>query len=313
MSDYHNQILGALRKVVGAAQVLRLPPPPMTAVPIDAPLPDRALDGEFEAVLLDAGQPRRAVSLYAASGGVDDRIGLVRSDTPVSYPDFIASVNAEFADLRERIAALEATMMAHITDPNAHRKIARVAEAVLGASAHVGDAAVRSSIQTRLPPESASKIMPWCCGDHVCVTLCFPATDGGARYLTGTTPVASEAARLAQYVDASGVAPVDVLGSTGHLCNVLGAGRVISTVCASAPDVLVLDEVTRTSSWNGPVLARVQPAVRPSARAILELASCCVDGDEDAMAEWDALGDAAERLGSNGVVHAMNEAAEAVR
>lgn len=313
MSDYHNQILGALRKVVGAAQVLRLPPPPMTAVPIDAPLPDRALDGEFEAVLLDAGQPRRAVSLYAASGGVDDRIGLVRSDTPVSYPDFIASVNAEFADLRERIAALEATMMAHITDPNAHRKIARAAEAVLGASARVGDAAVRSSIQTRLPPESASKIMPWCCGDHVCVTLCFPATDGGARYLTGTTPVASEAARLAQYVDASGVAPVDVLGSTGHLCNVLGAGRVISTVCASAPDVLVLDEVTRTSSRNGPVLARVQPAVRPSARAILELASCCADGDEDAMAEWDALGDAAERLGSNGVVHAMNEAAEAAR
>lgn len=313
MIGYHNQILGALRRVVGAAQALRLPPPPMTAVPIDAPLPDRMLDGEFEAVLLDAGRPQRALRLYAASGGVDDRIGLVRSDTAVSYPDFIASVNAEFADLRDRIASLEATMMKHIADPNAHRKVVRAAEAVLGASARVGDAAARSSIQTRLPPESASKIMPWCCGDHVCVTLCFPATDGGARYLTGTTPIASEAARLAQYVDASGVAPVDVLGSTGHLCNVLGAGRVISTVCAGAPDVLVLDEVMRASSWHGPVLARVQPAVRPSARAILELASCCADGDEGAMAEWDVIGDAAERLGASGVAHAMNEAAEAAR
>lgn len=312
-NTYRDHILGELRKVIGAAQALRLPPPPMTAVPIDAPLPDHSLDGEFEAVLLDVGQPQRAVSLYAASGGVDDRIGLVRSDTAVSYPDFIASVNAEFADLRDRIAALEATMMTHVADPNAHRKIARVAEAVLGASARVGDVAARSAIQTSLPPESASKIMPWCCGDHVCVTLCFPATDGGVRYLTGTTPVASEAARLAQYVDASGVAPVDVLGSTGHLCNVLGAGRVISTVCAGAPDVLVLDETMRASAWQGPVLARVQPAVRPSARAILELASCCANGDEDAMTEWDAIGDAAERLGASGVASAMNEAVEVLR
>ncbi|MEK7703893.1 MAG: hypothetical protein AAB426_02955 [Myxococcota bacterium] len=313
MIGYHDQILGAHHKVISAAQALRLPPPPMTAVSVDAPLPDRILDGEFEAVLLDAGQPQRALSLYAASGGVDDRTSLVRSDTAVSYPDFIASVNAEFTDLRGRIAALEATMMAHITDPNAHRKVARAAEAVLGASARLGDVAARSTIQARLPPESASKIMPWCCGDHVCVTLCFPSIDGGVRYLTGTTPIASEAARLAQYVDASGVAPVDVLGGAGHLCNVLGAGRVISTVCAGAPDVLVLDESMRASSWNGPVLARVQPALRPSARAILVLASCCADGDEDAMAEWDAVGDAAERLGASNVVSAMNDAAEAVR
>lgn len=312
-NDYRDHVLGALRKVIGAAQAFRLPPPPMTAVPIDAPMPDQALDGEFEAVLLDAGQPRRTLSLYAASGGIDDRIGLVRSDTVVSYPDFIVSVNAEFADLRDRIAALDAALVKHIADPNAHRKIARAAEAVLGASSRVGDAAARSSIQTHLPPESASKIMPWCCGDHVCVTLCFPATDGGVRYLTGTTPVASEAARLAQYVDASGVAPVDVLGSTGHLCNVLGAGRVISTVCAGAPDVLALDETTRASAWHGPVLARVQPAVRPSARAILELASCCAVGDEEAMAEWDMIGDVAERIGANGVASAMNEAAEAAR
>lgn len=314
MNDvYRDQILGALRRVIGAAQGLRLPPPPMTAVSIDALLPDRTLDGEFEAVLLDAGQPQRALSFYAASGGVDDRIGLVRSDTAISYPDFIASVNAEFADLRDRIASLEATMMAHITDPNAHRKVVTAAEAVLGASARVGEAAARSSIQTRLPPESASKIMPWCCGDHVCVTLCFPATDGSVRYITGTTPIASEAARLAQYVDASGVAPVDVLGSTGHLCRVLGAGRVISTVCAGAPDVLVLDEATRASTWQGPVLARVQPAVRPSARAILELASRCADGDENAMVEWDTIGDAAERIGAGGVASAMNDAAEVMR
>lgn len=314
MSTYHNQILGALCKVIGAARDLRCPPPPMTAVLIDAPLPDRSLDGEFEAVLLGARGPRRAIGLYAESGGVDDRTSIVRSDTAASYPDFIASVSAEFAELRDRVAALEAALAAHLADPDAHRKVARAAEAVLGASARVGDAAARDSVAMQLPAESASKVMPWRCGDHVCVTLCFPALDGGVRYVTGTSPVSVEAARLAQYVDASGVAPVDVLGSAGHLCNVLGAGRLISTVCAGVPDVLALDGEARASApWSGPVFARVQPAALPSARAILLLATCCADGDEDAMVEWDAIGDASERMGASGVATVMNDAAEAVR
>lgn len=313
MSNYHQQILGSLRRVVGAARDLRLPPPPMTAVPIDAPMLDRRLDGEFEAVLLGANRPRRAIGLYAESGGVDDRTSLVRSDTGVSYPDFIASVSAEFAQFRDRVAALEAALAAHVADPDAHRKVARAAEAVMGASARLGDAAAQSAISAQVPPESASKIMPWRCGDHICATLCFPSTDGGVRYLTGTTPVADEAARIAQYVDASSVPPVDVLGCVGDLCNVIGAGRVISTVCAGAPDVLALDGAVR-SPWDaGPLIARVQPAMLPAARAILLLAVCCDDGDEDAMAEWDAIGDAAEQMGASGVASTMNDAAGAVR
>lgn len=316
MTTYHNHVVGAFRQVVETARGLRLPPPPMTAVTVDSPLPDKTLDAEFEATILEAsgpnGPPPTVLSLYAESGGTDDRTDLVRSDTAVSYPDFIASVSAEFAEMRERIAALEAMLASHINDPGAHRKVARAAEAVLGASARVGDAAARSAVQAQLPPESASKIMPWLCGDHVCVTICFPAADGSVRYVTGTTPVATEAARMAQYVDASGVAPVDVLGCVGSLCNVLGAGRVISTLCAGAPDLLALDDALRAGS-AGPLLARVQPAVRPSARAILGLASRCADGDEGAMVEWDALGDAAERLGAAGVAAVMNDAAEAVR
>ena len=315
MSDYQDQVLGAFRRVIGAVQSLRYPPPPMVAVPIDAALPDRELDAEFEAVLIDAGRPQRAIDLYAVSGGVDDRTSLIRSDTGASYPDFVASVSTEFTELRYRIAALEAALAAHVVDPRAHRKVARAAEAVLGAAMQVDGAAVRDSVPMRLPAESASKVMPWRCGDHVCVTICFPATDGGVRYLTGASPVDAEAARLAQYVDASGVAPVDVLGSVGPLCNVLGAGRLVSTVCAGAPDVLALDESVRASTpWSaGAILTRVQPAVLPSARAILGLASCCAAGDEDAMEEWDAIGDAAERVGAHGVASAMNDAAEAVQ
>ncbi len=311
---YHNQVLGALRRMIGTARDLRFPPPPMTAVPLDAPMLDRRLDGEFEAVLLGCGRLQKALGLYAESGGVDDRTAIVRSDTVVSYPDFVASVSAEFAGLLERIAALDAALAAHVADPSAHRQVAQAAEAVLGASARVGDAAAQTAVPAQIEPESASKIMPWRCGDHVCVTLCFPSTDGGVRYLTGTTPVSAEAARMAQYVDASGVAPVDVLGSVGPLCNVLGAGRVISTVCAGAPDVLALDQAMRSPVWSpGPVLARVQPALLPSARAILGLALCCASGDEDAMAEWDAIGDESERIGASGVASAMNDAAEAVR
>lgn len=312
MIGYQEQILGAIRKVVSAARDLRCPPPPMTAVPIDAPLPDRSLDGEFEAVLLGCGRPRRAIGLYAESGGVDDRTGLVRSDTATSYPDFVASVSAEFAELRDRIAALEVALAAHISDPSAHRKVVRAAEAVLGASARLGDTAAQSAIPAQVPPESASKIMPWRCGEHICVSICFPALDGSVRYITGTTPVGDEAARLAQYVDASGVPPVDVLGCVGDLCNVIGAGRVISTVCAGAPDVLTFDSAARAPWDAGPVIARVQPAMLPSARAILGLASRCASGDEGAMAEWDVIGDAAERMGASGVARTMNDAAEAV-
>jgi hypothetical protein len=61
------------------------------------------------------------------------------------------------------------------------------------------------------------------------------------------------------------------------------------------------------------LLVRVQPAMQPSARAILGLAARCADGDEEAMVEWDAVGDAAERAGARNVATAMNDAAEAVR
>ena len=132
----------------------------------------------------------RAIGLYVGSGGVDDRTSLVRSDTAASYPDFVASVSAEFAALRDRTAALEAALAAHVVDPSAHREVVRAAEAVLGASLRMGDAAAQTAVPMQVPQESASKIMPWRSGDHVCVTLCFPAT-GGVRYLTGTTPVAN--------------------------------------------------------------------------------------------------------------------------
>ncbi len=328
MSNYlavqHAQLVGAAmqhashatHRVIEAARDHRWAPPPMTAVYVDDVYPDTSMDDEFEAVLLGAadasGVPPVAMRLYAESGGVDDDCRIVRSDTPSSYPDFCSSLSAEFATFRQRLDALEKAFAQHVGDPTAHGKIQRAADAVLGAQAVANMREMRDAIPMQFPPESVDKIRPWRSGDHICVTLCFPSLDGDVRFLTCTTPASTEAAKLARYVDASGVSPVEVLGCVDPMCNVLGAGSLVPIICAGAPDVLALDALTRQSGNAGPFVARLQPSTLPSARAVLMLAYCCDDGDEQAMREWDRIADTAERH-SPRIASVMNDAAEAVQ
>jgi hypothetical protein len=307
---------GGVAHVLRTARDHRWAPPPMTAVYLDDPLPDPLLDDEFELVMLGAsdsdGPPPTAMRLYAESGGVDDDFRVMRCDTEQSYKALCGSLSPEFAEFQRRLAAVEKALAQHIADPNAHAKVQRAAEAMLGAAAKAHARMAGDAIAMELPPESDAKFRRWRQGDSICVTGCFPAPDGTVRYLTCATPAHVEAARLARYVDASGVHPAEVLGCAGMLCNLLGAGSLIPILCAGAPDALALDAAARPAGSTAPMVVRVQPETQPSALAILSLAERCEAGDEQAMEEWERLGDVAER-GARVVVNAMNDAAAAVQ
>jgi hypothetical protein len=312
----HAQLVGAfghhghgVHRVIETARNHRWPPPPMTAVYVDCPYSDPRLCSELEAVMLLGCSMGDTLPLttqsYAESGGIDNP-RLVRVDTSASYPDLVASGTPEFAEFRARLDALERALAQHLVDPNAHRKAQRAVADVLGAQARAALRLAADEIPFALPPESTGKIRPWRQGDCICVTACFPGADGDVRYLTTASPASDEAAKVARYVDASGVPPVEVLGAVGMLCNVLGAGSMVPMMCAAAPAILGLD------AGRGAYVVRMQPELDPAARAILRLATSCYDGDEAAMREWDRLASLAEQ-GAPRVAQAMNDAIDAVQ
>jgi len=301
----------AVVKVIEKARDNRQPPPPMKAVDVEAPSFD---DDDFGLTDVCVGVaevtgnpnpfPLTSQLMLRAGATIGPRI--VRVDTEQSYKAFLVQQSPELADLKARFEA-------HVSDPNAHGGPSSDLDDLEGRSdlsddiddlVHLGAEAEAIEAQKRvelwMPKRFDGLVTAWREGDFVCASLTLPGKDGEVRICTSLEPISKCVEEMSRHAAEANVPAAAVVGSIPAMGCVLGAGTVLKEMAAAAPAILSRPE----ASLPAPFVVRIEPKVNPALGALMMLVAACRQGNQQACAEWQKLGE----LSAGPVKQAMGEA-----
>jgi len=296
----------AVVKVIEKARDNRQPPPPMRAVDLEAPLPDD--DWGLTDFMIGAANvtgnpdPFPLTSQLMLRAGATTEPRIVRVDTEASYKQFLVEQSPELSDLKARFEA-------HVSDPNAHGLSSDLDEGAdldediadlvhLGAEVEADQAAKR--VEMWMPKRFDGLVTAWREGNFVCASMTLPGSDGEVRICTSLEPIVKCVEEMSRHAAESGVPAASVIGVLTDMGCVLGAGTVLKEMAAAAPAILARPE----ASMKMPFMVRIEPKVNPALGALMMLAAACRQGNQQACAEWQKLGE----LSAGPVKQAMGEA-----
>ena len=291
-------------EVIKTARDNRRPAPPMKAVDVDDPFPDTFWD---EALINFVGAVAEATAnpdpfpltrdfMQRAGSGIEPRF--VRIDSAASYNKMRQERSPELSELRQLVTALKQEVEAHAADPYAHQEASSPQESVdLIDDIHdlvlLGEEAKQAEMEKKLdfwmPDHYDGYVTAWREEDFVGAALALPSPDGNPRIATSIEPLDKCVGEMAGHAADAGVGNSDAMGCAMGCGPVLGAGTIMKEIAAAAPAIANRPEM----KTGRPFTIRIEPKVNPALCALAMLAIACRTGNNQACAEWRAMGEAA--------------------
>lgn len=296
----------AVAKVVEKARDNRQPPPPMRAVDAEAMMDDDYDYGMTDMMIGVADvtgnpDPFPLTSQLMLRAGASTAPRFVRVDTEESYKVFRTENSPELAELAARLDA-------HMADPYAHGNGQNepssdlsddIEELVhIGAEADAAEDAKR--IDLWMPKRFDGLVTAWKENGFVCTSMTLPGHDGEVRICTSLEPIVKCVSEMSRHAAESGVPASTVVGVISEMGCVLGAGTALKEMAAAAPAILARPE----AQTKMPFMVRIEPKLNPALGALMMLVAACRQGNQQACAEWQKLGE----LSAGPVKQAMAEA-----
>ena len=303
----------AVKKVIQTARDGRQPPPKMRAVSLETPLDEAefVLTDWFADVLVGCSQMIGADNAFPLTTKFMQRFGagqekprIVRVDTEETYAKFRADSSPDMAAMQAHLAELADDLEEHLHDPSAHPELLEAIEEAEMLGAEAKKTEELKAIEMWLPDWAKGKVHAWKEGEFICASIHLPGCDGETRICTSMTPIVRAVEEIELHAANANVSAAAVIGVLPAMGCVLGAGTLVKEMAAAAPSLLAQPAASQKTSF----MCRIEPKASPFLCAMTALCQSAANGDQGAIAEWNALSSAAKKGGATPVVSAMAEA-----
>ncbi len=227
----------------------------------------------------------------------------MRLDTEDSYRDFRADQSPEIAELRQKVATLEALVSAHTADGHGAQNV------IIGLASDISNLQAQTSnkrVPLQMPPWAEGT---WDCwredgpdGGLVCCSIALPGHDGNVRICTAAAPVKNRVEDVVGYTHDIGCDVVTLLGVLPTIACMLAGRDLLTEMAAAAPAVLAHPGAKSQT----PFIGKIVPANQPTLATLMALLQGAQAGNVQATKEWMTFAKIAQT--NSGLAESMHEA-----